>query len=147
MPAFESCLCDRFPRDGGSPRAVQWRKSAPYQMGSKRSDTPVADAVAFGVKPAGGSPTPRHEETTVVHSDKYSGCKDGSAVTLYAIQGGHHAWPGTRISGNDVSATDLIWTFFDQRIRSRSLHRPGDELVFIRVLCSRALFPYPVRVP
>jgi polyhydroxybutyrate depolymerase len=93
------------PFDGGS---------TPFQLGSKRSDTPVADAVAFWVKQDGCSPTPRHEETTVVHSDKYSGCKDGSAVTLYAIQGGHHAWPGTRISGNDVSATDLIWTFFEQ---------------------------------
>jgi poly(3-hydroxybutyrate) depolymerase len=33
-------------------------------------------------------------------------------VALYAIQGGHHMWPGLAISGNNVPATDLIWSFF-----------------------------------
>lgn len=93
------------PFDGGS---------TPFQMGSKRSDASVADTVAFWVKQDGCSPTPKHEETKVVHTDIYSDCKSGSAVVLYAIQGGHHTWPGTRISGNDVPATDLIWTFFEQ---------------------------------
>lgn len=88
--------------------------STPYQMGSKRSDTSVADTVAFWVKRDGCSPTPKHDETKVVHTDVYSDCKDGSAVSLYAIQGGHHMWPGLRISGNDIPATDLIWTFFEQ---------------------------------
>ncbi len=88
--------------------------STPYQMGSKRSDTPVADTIAFWVKRDGCSPTPKHEETSVLHTDAYTGCTGGSGVTLFAIQGGRHTWPGTRISGNDVPATDLIWKFFDQ---------------------------------
>lgn len=88
--------------------------STPFQLGSKRSDTPVADAVAFWVKRDGCSPEPKHEETKVLHINVYSGCRDGSGVTLYAIQGGHHAWPGTRLSGNDVPATGLIWKFFEE---------------------------------
>jgi poly(3-hydroxybutyrate) depolymerase len=37
-----------------------------------------------------------------------------TGVALYAIQGGHHIWPGTRLSGNNVAATDLMWSFFAQ---------------------------------
>lgn len=86
--------------------------STPYQMGSIRSDTPVLDAVAFWVKYDGCAATPKHEESAEVHTDIYSGCRAGSAVALYAIQGGHHMWPGLRLSHNSVPATDLIWTFF-----------------------------------
>jgi polyhydroxybutyrate depolymerase len=86
--------------------------STPFQVGSKRSDTPVNDTVAFWVKQDGCSAMPKHEETEEVHFDKYFACKEGTAVALYAIQGGHHMWPGLRISGNQVPATDLIWSFF-----------------------------------
>jgi polyhydroxybutyrate depolymerase len=88
--------------------------STPFQIGSKRSDTPVADTVAFWVKQDNCAEGPDHAETPEVHSDKYAGCKEGTAVELYAIQGGHHMWPGLRISGNSVPATDLIWSFFSQ---------------------------------
>jgi polyhydroxybutyrate depolymerase len=86
--------------------------STPYQMGSKRSDTPVAETVAFWVKQDGCSAIAKHEVSSEVRVDKYSACKDGSAVELYAIQGGHHMWPGVKISGNSVPATDLMWAFF-----------------------------------
>jgi polyhydroxybutyrate depolymerase len=88
--------------------------STPFQMGSIRSDTPVLDTVAFWVKFDRCSSDPKHEETAEVHTDIYSGCRAGTAVALYAIQGGHHMWPGLRISHNNVPATDLIWTFFQQ---------------------------------
>lgn len=88
--------------------------STPFQIGSKRSDTPVEDTVAFWVKRDGCAAAPKHGETPEVHTDMYAGCKDGTAVQLYAIQGGHHMWPGLRISGNSVPATDLIWSFFSQ---------------------------------
>ena len=88
--------------------------TTPFQLGSKRSDAPVADSIAFWVKQDGCSPSPAHSETKILHTDVYSSCKNGTGVTLYAIQGGHHAWPGTRISGNDIPATDLIWKFFEQ---------------------------------
>jgi polyhydroxybutyrate depolymerase len=93
------------PFDGGS---------TPFQMGSKRSDVPVAETVAFWVKYNGCSPAPQHQESTEVHTDIYSGCRAGTAVALYAIQGGHHMWPGIPLSHNSVPATDLIWAFFQQ---------------------------------
>ena len=86
--------------------------STPFQVGSRRSDTPVPDTIAYWVKEDGCSPESNHAETAELHTDKYSRCKDGTAVELYAIQGGHHIWPGTRMSGNTVPATDLIWKFF-----------------------------------
>ena len=86
--------------------------STPFQIGPQRSDNSVAGAIDFWVKRDGCAATPKHEETAEVHIDKYSGCQDGAAVALYAIQGGHHMWPGVRLSGNDVPATDLMWSFF-----------------------------------
>jgi polyhydroxybutyrate depolymerase len=86
--------------------------STPYQIGSKRTDRPVADTIGFWVKQDGCAPKPSHEETKEVHLDNYSACDGGAAVTLYAIQGGRHVWPGARVSGNHVPATDLIWSFF-----------------------------------
>ena len=91
------------PFDGGS---------TPFQMGSKRKDNSVAAAISFWVKKDGCSPTPEHTETREVHADIYSGCQGGTAVALYAIQGGHHMWPGLRISGNHVPASDIMWLLF-----------------------------------
>jgi polyhydroxybutyrate depolymerase len=54
------------------------------------------------------------------------GCNEGSAVTLYAVVGGGHNWPGTpgRISSavaglvnDDIHATDVIWEFFSHFTR------------------------------
>ncbi|MGB2623960.1 MAG: PHB depolymerase family esterase [Candidatus Acidiferrum sp.] len=86
--------------------------STPFQMGSERKDNSVAGAISFWVKKDGCSPTPEHAESAEVHTDFYFGCQDGSAVALYAIQGGHHMWPGLRISGNHVPASEIMWQFF-----------------------------------
>jgi|SRR5580704_1283145 polyhydroxybutyrate depolymerase len=83
-----------------------------FQVGDKRTDTSVPFAVSFWVERDACSSAPAHEEIPELHVDKYSGCQDGTAVQLYAIQGGHHMWPGVAISGNTVPATDLIWSFF-----------------------------------
>ncbi len=86
--------------------------TTPFQVSPRRSDTSVSSSVAFWVKQDGCSPTPQREESAAVHIESYSGCRDGAAVALYAIQGGRHIWPGTRFSGNAVPATDLMWSFF-----------------------------------
>jgi len=93
------------PFEGGTTR---------FQIGPVRSDNSVAAAVAFWVKQDGCSPAPHHQESSEGHVDTYSGCKAGSGVQLYAIQGGRHMWPGAAISGNHVAATNLMWTFFSQ---------------------------------
>jgi len=86
--------------------------ATPFQIGPKRSDTPVSSAVDFWVKQDGCSTTPKHEETSQVRIDTYSGCEDGAGVALYTILGGHHWWPGAALSRNDVPATDIMWSFF-----------------------------------
>jgi polyhydroxybutyrate depolymerase len=85
-----------------------------YQLGPKRTDNSVAGAVTFWVKQDGCSPAPQHEKVAEASIDAYSGCKDGTGVTLYAINGGRHMWPGHSLSGNHVAATDILWTFFSQ---------------------------------
>jgi polyhydroxybutyrate depolymerase len=54
----------------------------------------------------------------VVHT-AYGPCADGTAVELYAIQGGPHAWPGGARSARfldapsqAMNATRVIWSFF-----------------------------------
>lgn len=57
----------------------------------------------------------------VVHT-RYAGCANGTAVELYAIQGGGHAWPGAdpprlgrrrRDTPSDaLDATRVLWDFF-----------------------------------
>jgi polyhydroxybutyrate depolymerase len=85
--------------------------STPFQMGSKRSDTPVSEAVKFWLKHDACSTEPKHEETSEVHTDVYSACKSGTSVVLYAIQGGHHSWPGDRLTPQ-INATDTMLAFF-----------------------------------
>src|SRR5580704_1802939 len=86
--------------------------STPFQLGSHRSDAPVSTTVAFWAKQNGCSPAPQRDDSATVHVETYSGCRDGSGVALYAIQGGHHIWPGTPLSHNYVAATSLMWSFF-----------------------------------
>ncbi len=87
---------------------------SPFQVGPHRTDTSVAETIAFWVKENGCAPAPKSEQSTEVDIDTYSGCKDSTGVALYAIQGGHHMWPGTKMSGVKISATDVMWKFFAQ---------------------------------
>jgi polyhydroxybutyrate depolymerase len=51
----------------------------------------------------------------------YTGCKDGTEVILFGVEGGGHTWPGSkikpfaRISGKvsqDMNASEVMWVFF-----------------------------------
>jgi polyhydroxybutyrate depolymerase len=53
-------------------------------------------------------------------------CVDGTAVELYAIEGGGHAWPGGQkgirfgnvdVPTTEISATDVMWDFFARHPR------------------------------
>ncbi len=61
--------------------------------------------------------------TSRIRQETYGPCQDGSAVVLYAVEGGGHTWPGGPaddsliFSGRvnrDLSASEVIWTFFSQ---------------------------------
>jgi polyhydroxybutyrate depolymerase len=62
-------------------------------------------------------------DDTRVKRLSYTGCREGTEVVLYRIEGGGHTWPGRlqylpkRVIGNmsyDINATEIIWAFFTQ---------------------------------
>jgi polyhydroxybutyrate depolymerase len=64
------------------------------------------------------------DDGTRVRRTVYGGCRGGTAVELYTIEGGGHTWPGGPPVGGsvgrvtrDVDATPLIWAFFAQHPR------------------------------
>jgi polyhydroxybutyrate depolymerase len=98
---------------GTADRLVPFNGGAtPFQAGVHRTDNSVAGAVAFWVKEDGCSSNRTHDETPVVRATIYSRCKEGTGVALYAIQGGRHMWPGVPPSGNDLPASEIMWSFF-----------------------------------
>ncbi len=78
----------------------------------------VAGSVGFWAKADGCKPSAQHQENAASSHDDYTGCTQGSAVTLYTIKGGAHAWPGDEVAaalaGNTAKANTaaLIWNFF-----------------------------------
>jgi polyhydroxybutyrate depolymerase len=82
--------------------------------------TSVKDSIDFWVKYDECAATPQTEKFFDIQHDIYSNCANATAVELYTIVGGKHAWPGSNgpaWPGGDpptqnISATELMWTFF-----------------------------------
>ncbi len=82
--------------------------------------TSVKDSIDFWVKFDQCAAIPQTETFSDIQHDVYSKCANGTAVELYTILGGKHAWPGSSgpaWPGGDqptqsISATRLIWDFF-----------------------------------
>ena len=62
---------------------------------------------------------PQSSASGSIRHDIYSSCKSGSAVELYTIDGGKHAWPGGEAVNQtmgepnmEISATQIMWEFF-----------------------------------
>ncbi len=80
----------------------------------------VKDTIDAWIKFDGCSPTPQTTTLSDIQHDVYSGCAAGTAVELYTIINGGHAWPGGNgpaWPGGDqpthtISATNLMWAFF-----------------------------------
>ena len=60
---------------------------------------------------------------TRVRRIDYLGCTNSADITLYIVQGGGHAWPGSPIpptsrraglSSRDIDASEIIWEFFSR---------------------------------
>src|SRR5215813_7755582 len=85
--------------------------STPFQLGPKRVDSSVKDAVAFWIKKDGCAAQPAHEQSQELHTDKYLSCEMGLPWSYTLCNAAITFWPGLRISGNSVPATDLMWPF------------------------------------
>ncbi len=80
----------------------------------------VKDSIDFWLGVDQCQMQPQSQSFKDIQHDTYSGCADGTAVELYTIIGGKHAWPGSQgpaWSGGDkptqsISATQFIWDFF-----------------------------------
>ena len=64
------------------------------------------------------------DDGTVVRSECYGSGREGSEFLLYIIEGGGHTWPGRRTplrslgkSTQNISANDLMWSFFQRHSR------------------------------
>lgn len=70
------------------------------------------------VEPTTGSAT---EHVSILN---YGGCRDGSDVVLYIVEGGGHTWPGAvdvpRLGATtqEIRATDTLWAFFASHSRA-----------------------------
>jgi len=94
--------------------------------GSRRKHTyrSVSDTVTTWKRLIGAPPRPTSTSTRgAATCDVYGGGPGGSEVVLWTLKGGGHTWPGGgRMPGQwtlgqinkDVSATELIWDFFER---------------------------------
>ena len=79
----------------------------------------VADSVEFWATFDGCNPQPQTSTTEDIQHEEWTGCKSTTAVELYTIIGGGHAWPGG-VRGRpeadqpteSISASPVIWEFF-----------------------------------
>jgi polyhydroxybutyrate depolymerase len=84
----------------------------------------VHDWAAAWAERNGCEPVPDvvYEQGHVV-GESWQGCEQNAGVTLYTIEGGGHAWPGSGLAGgaqpgeHTFDATDLIWEFFESHPR------------------------------
>ncbi len=80
----------------------------------------VKDSIDFWLTSDQCPSTPKTESFADIQHDTYTNCANGTAIELYTIIGGKHAWPGGNgpaWPGGDqptqtISATKLIWDFF-----------------------------------
>ena len=79
----------------------------------------VKDSVEFWVSFNECESRPLTDLEDTIQHDTWTGCDNTSAVELYTIIGGGHAWPGggSGWPGSDqptdiISASELIWEFF-----------------------------------
>ncbi len=78
----------------------------------------VKDALGFWTQ-KNACPAPQRKESGTIQHDVYAPCANKSAVELYTILGGEHAWPGgepvdPRIGKPtmEIYAAPLMWEFF-----------------------------------
>jgi polyhydroxybutyrate depolymerase len=84
-----------------------------------RVDRSVAEAIRYWVKKNQCVNSTKKERLGSVIIEGYKGCRDGSGVKLYTLEGHGHTWPGgerqsrwAETPTTEVKATDAMWEFF-----------------------------------
>jgi polyhydroxybutyrate depolymerase len=79
----------------------------------------VKDTIQFWAKQNGCPVQAQVKESGNIVNERYSPCAQDTAVELYTIVGGEHAWPGGESVSEEIGAptakilaTPLIWEFF-----------------------------------
>jgi polyhydroxybutyrate depolymerase len=76
----------------------------------------VNESISYWVEHNGCDPTPDiySSASGKIIQRTYANGENGTEVVLYTIVGGDHAWPGGLYNPiQEISATDLIWEFFE----------------------------------
>lgn len=95
--------------------------------GKLRIDRSAADGLQFWARANACTGNPERVQTGRIIREGYAHCQASSAVWLYSILDGRHAWPGGGrgwIFGDQptdqLNATDVIWEFFKQHRRTKA---------------------------
>jgi polyhydroxybutyrate depolymerase len=94
------------PYTGGIPSAPEAQGAPPYTS---------APAMAARWADADRCPAPAAPKVAApLTTESWTGCANGSAVSLLTVQGGGHVWfsPGLGTANGAVDATAAIWRFF-----------------------------------
>jgi polyhydroxybutyrate depolymerase len=94
----------------------------PYDGGTTTADfkfVAVKDAIDFWAEKNACPDKPQSTQSGTIQHEVVAPCAQNSAVELYTIVGGEHAWPGgLAVSAQvgeptmEISATPLMWEFF-----------------------------------
>ncbi len=104
----------RIPYDGGRPTANDTKGAFSYMS--------VNQSIAFWVdgNHCNNNPSSNISISGHIICDTYADGDNDTDVVLYTIINGGHAWPGGKqarsnadIPTDEISATDLIWSFFE----------------------------------
>ncbi len=110
---------------GTADRYIRYAGGPSLAADDPRADPSVADAVAFWVRHNGCRAEPQTARRGAIERAAYGGCRQGSAVVLYTVHGGGHAWPGGAAGWRfgdrptqELSATDAMWDLFAEHAKS-----------------------------
>ena len=106
LAIFHGTADRRVPYNGGQGEAMQVGTPA-------RLDLSVAESTKFWVKANGCNSTPQTQNLPPAKLDLYSGCRAGTEVAVYSLNGYNHVWTWTQaIFPGSKSTTQMMWEFF-----------------------------------
>ena len=81
---------------------------APYEGGGDFNSPPVEELIHTWAQLEDCTDSPQVDKENIITHTHYTSCKAGTAVELYAIEEGEHAWPPTEV----LDTSQIIWDFF-----------------------------------